>query len=119
MNGLEELFSPIAQEVEAQVKKYLKGLLSAGMIKPYLPQHWLFETEKETVTLCMNRNGDTSVAQGQKDPIDVIINIDHDFLSKALETRERPDFEPETFDVSFKTKKGETAFGYMKKHLGL
>jgi len=119
MSCLNELFQPICQEVEGQVKKYLRGILSAGFIKPYLPQHWVFITEQETVTFMVDKKGNTSVASAVSETPDVTIKIDHDFLAQAIKTREKPDFEPSNFDVSFQTKKGETAFGYLRKHLGL
>ena len=67
----------------------------------------------------VEKKGNTSVADELSVNPDVTIKIDHDFLCQALETREKPDFEPKSYDISFQTKKGETAFGYLKKHLGL
>ena len=119
MTCLNEIFQPICQEVESQVKKYLSGLLTAGFIKPYLPQHWVFITESETVTFMVDKKGNASVEDGQSETPDVTIKIDHDFICQALKARERPDFEPSNYDISFQTKKGETAFGYLRKHLGL
>ena len=101
------------------MKKYLSGILTSGFIKPYLPQHWVFITEKETVTFMVEKKGDASVADGESETPDVTIKIDHDFLCQALKTREKPDFEPSHYDISFQTEKGKTAFGYLKKHLGL
>ena len=119
MTCLNEIFQPICQEVQTQVKKYLSGILSAGFIKPYLPQHWVFITESETITFMVEKKGNTSVVDGESETPDVTIKIDHDFLCQALKTRERPDFEPSNYDISFQTKKGETAFNYLRKHLGL
>ena len=39
-------------------------------------------------------------------------------LTELIE-RTMPEGEPENFDVSFQTSKGETAFNYLRKHLGL
>ena len=119
MTCLNEIFQPICQEVQKEVKKYLSGILSAGFIKPYLPQHWVFITEKETITFMVEKKGNTSVAGGESETPDVTIKIDHDFLVEAIQKRERPNFEPDIFKLSFQTKKGETAFGYLRKHLGL
>ena len=119
MTCLNEIFQPICQEVQTQVKKYLSGILSAGFIKPYLPQHWVFITEQETITFRVEKKGNTSVVDGESETPDVTIKIDHDFLCRALKTRERPDFQPKSYDISFQTDKGKTAFNYLKKHLGL
>ena len=119
MSCLNEIFQPICQDVQKELKKYLSGILTSGFIKPYLPQHWVFITEQEAITFMVDKKGNASVAEGESETPDVTIKIDHDFLCQALETRKRPDFEPKNFDVTFQTEKGKTAFGYLRKHLGL
>ena len=80
MTCLNEIFQPICQEVQKELKKYLSGILTSDFIKPYLPQHWVFITEQETITFMVDKKGNTSLADGESEAPDVTIKIDHDFL---------------------------------------
>ncbi|MBA3046008.1 MAG: hypothetical protein KKH41_06210 [Candidatus Thermoplasmatota archaeon] len=118
MTDLITVFEPICREVEGQIKGALGGL--AGIVvKSYLPQHWIFVTETETVTFAVDSKGNASVANGTSASPDVIIGIDHKYLTEALKTRTRPSFDPKTFDLKFHTAKGRTAFNFIRKRLGL
>lgn len=119
MESLTAAFQPLCQEVQTELKKYLSGLLTAGFIKPYLPQHWLFITEHEEIIFSVDKKGNAAVSQNSGQSPDVTIKIDHDFLVEAIRSRKKPEGEPDTFEVSFQTEKGKTAFGYLRKHLGL
>ncbi len=119
MACLEELFRPICAEVEKELKKVLRGILTGPIAKGYLPQAWVFETGEETITFHVDKKGNASTDSVADPKPDVIIRIDHDYLAKALGTRSRPDFEPKVLEYIFHTGKGETAFGYMRKRLGL
>jgi hypothetical protein len=71
------------------------------------------------VTLRVEKEGGVSAkAGGAKEP-DVLIKIDHRLLTLALKTRERPegDFEPP--EVEYTSRKGRTAFKFLRKKLGL
>jgi hypothetical protein len=118
MTQLTDVFQPICQEVQTKLKGVLRGLFG-GMVKGYLPQKWIFRTDSETVTFSVAKAGTASVEAGEGSPPDVIITIDHDYLLEALKTRRRPGFQPRNINVEFKTGKGQTAFNYIGKELGL
>jgi hypothetical protein len=116
---LNELFTPICQEVEKELKKVMKGLLTGPIIKGYLPQNWVFKTEADIITFSVDKKGNAITIEGASQAPDVTITIDHEYLAAALKERKKPDFEYKNFDVKFHTGKGETAFGYLRKRLGL
>jgi hypothetical protein len=119
MSNLKELFEPICQDVEKELKKVLKGLLTGPIVKGYLPQGWIFITELETFTFSVDKKGNAIATEGAGEAPDVTISIDHEYLAAALKERKKPDFEYKNFDVKFHTGKGETAFNYLRKRLGL
>ena len=118
MTTLKECFTPICREAEIEIKKNLRGL-AGGIIRGYLPQLWIFKTENETVSFRVDNNGNTSVIEGSNNNPDVIIEIEHNYLVTALQTRSQPNFQPQFYDVKAITQKGQTAFGFLKKRFGL
>lgn len=119
MTELELLFQPICEEVRKELRKVLSGIFTGQIVKGYLPQDWVFITEQETVTFSVDKKGNAAAKEGASQAPDVSISIDHDYLAAALKERKKPDFEYKTFEVKFHTGKGETAFGYLRKRLGL
>lgn len=117
--SLIESFQPLCSEVQKEVQKVLKSILLGPMISGYLPQKWIFATSQEVVTFCLEITGEAHVVEGTvKDP-DVLIKISHDPLMEILKTMEKPEKKPDILEISFHTKKGEAAFGYMRKRFGL
>ena len=119
MPSLNELFIPICQEVEKELKKVMKGLLTGPIVKGYLPQSWVFMTGSETMTFSVDKKGNAITIEGASETPDVTIIIDYDYLAAALKERKKPEFEYKQFEVKFHTVKGETAFNYLRKRLGL
>jgi len=119
MSSLNEFFLPICQEVEKELKKVMKGLLTGPIIKGYLPQNWVFQTDMETITFSVDKKGNAVVIEGASEAPDVTINIDREYLATALKNRKKPDFDYRFFEVKFHTGKGETAFNYLRGRLGL
>ena len=119
MTELEDLFQPICEEVRKELKKVLGGILTGPIVKGYLPQDWVFATEDETVAFSVDKKGNAMVLQGGSDVPDVTIHIDKKYLAAALKYRKKPKFECLFYEVKFHTGKGETAFGYLRKRLGL
>lgn len=118
MAELTELFRPICAEVQAKLQGALKGFVGS-FVRGYLPQAWVFRTEKEFVTFSVGRDGNASVAEGDTSAPDVVITVDHAYLCEALRTRKKPEAECATFEVKFCTGKGETAFQYVRGQIGL
>jgi len=112
------LLRSVCPEIEGELRPSLKGLKGA-LIRGYLPQTWVFRTERETVTLRVDDDGSASAKAGGAEEPDVVISMDHELLTLALESRESPegDFEPPT--IEYGTRKGRTAFKFLRKKLGL
>jgi hypothetical protein len=119
MTELDVLFQPVCEEVRKELKKVLSGIFTGQIVKGYLPQNWVFATEDETVTFSVDKKGNATILQGPCSEPDVTIRIDGKYLAAALKDRKKPDFEYQNFEVKFHTGKGETAFGYLRKRLGL
>lgn len=119
MEKLEHLFQPIVAEAEIELKKALGNLFTGPIVRNYLPQAWVFVTEEETISFTVDRNGNVKTVAGAPNPPDVIIQSDHAYLSEALRTRSKPKSGPKVWEIKFKTSKGETAFGFLRKRLGL
>ena len=112
-------FEPICSEVETKLKKALAGAITGYVVQRYLPQHWVFKTEEETVTFIVDHKGNCSIVNEASDSPDVTIEIDHEYLATALKTRKPPTLEPKKKEQKFHTLKGETAFNFIKDYLGL
>jgi hypothetical protein len=119
MTALKGIFESICYEVECEVKPKLSGFLTGVILRGNLPQHWVFKTEKETVTFSVDSNGNASVKTGGKSKPDVTINVDHDYLTTALTTRSQPSFSPKKLKTKFHTTKGERAFTFLRGRFGL
>lgn len=119
MTCLITLFEPICSEVETKIKKALEGAITGYVVQRYLPQHWVFVTESETVTFVVDVKGNCSILNEAGDSPDVTIEIDHDYLAEALKTRKPPTLKPKKNEQNFHTLKGETAFNFIRDYLGL
>ena len=118
MTGLRPLLEEVARSVEPQVRAQLGGFFG-GMVRAYLPQTWVFRTERETASLSVDRNGAVTVAEGAALNPDVTIDATHDRLVAALETRSRAKLPPGDFRVTAHSSKGKTAFDYLRGRIGL
>lgn len=118
MTCLLVLFESLRPQIEDQVKPNLRGLIGL-LVSGYLPQNWVFVTEEETVSVTIDKKGNALVISEAVANPDVTIEIDHKYLSAALEKRSQPDFPPERSNVTLHTPKGKAAYGHLKKHFGL
>lgn len=119
MSEIKDIFESLCPEVEKELKPKLSSILMGPFIRGYLPQSWVFRTEKETVTFTVDKKGNAFVEEGEVEDPDVTIEIDHEFLVEALKTRAQPEKPPEKTEIKFLTTKGETAFNLLKKRFGL
>ena len=119
MSELMDILESLCPEIEKELKPKLGSILLGPFIRGYLPQSWVFRTEKETVTFSVDKKGITAVKEGAVEEPDVTIEIDHEFLVEALKSRSQPEKAPEKNDIEFHTTKGETAFNFLKKRFGL
>ena len=118
MASLRAALDGVARSIEPEVRSQLGGFFG-GMLRAYLPQTWVFRTERETASLTVDRAGVVSVADGAASNPDVTIETTHDSLVTALETRSRAKTPPGELRVVTHTPKGKTAFDYLRGRVGL
>jgi hypothetical protein len=116
MNHAVSLLREVAPQIEPEVQKQLGGLFG-GIVRSYLPQAWVFETDEGTATLLVDKTGTASVIDGAAEHPDVTIKVPYAPLVKALKTRTRMSSDAVT--VSPHTAKGRTAFDYLRGRVGL
>lgn len=119
MDRVHVLLTSLCEELEKQIKPNvwgLKGLLVRG----YLPQVWVFETEYGACTLCIDTEGNARVFSGADRDRDVTIQWRRDALASVLESRSHDSVSAGDYpDVLVHTDKGRAAFNYLKKAIGL
>jgi hypothetical protein len=118
MGSVADLLSAMCLEIETQLKPNLRGFFG-GMIRTYLPQAWVFTTEAETVTLCVDSEGNVSVQNGRAGSPDVIIQGTHPALSAALSTRNPAMVPLGSIKARPVTPKGSMAFNFLRNRFGL
>lgn len=118
MSCLVPLLTDAARGVEAQVKPQLNGFFG-GVIRAYLPQRWVFQTEDGAATLDLAPDGSASVTAGASAHPDVTVRIGHDKLAAALSQRRAGGLPPGPVDVQAHTAKGQAAFDFARRRLGL
>ena len=119
MSCIQGLLASICPEIERQLRPNLRGIKGL-LVRGYLPQTWVFETESETVTLLVDSQGAVSTQPSAPLHRDVTIRWKHDFLSSVLRTRSRASVPGGIRPVvMFHTPKGRRAFNFLKKRFGL
>lgn len=118
MASLVPLLEKVAHDVEPQIRSQLGGFFG-GIVRAYLPQTWVFRTEREAVSLTVDRTGAVTVSKGAVPNPDVTIETAHDRLVAALGERSRDRVPPGPLTVTPHTSKGRTAFEYLRQRIGL
>ncbi|HTW39552.1 MAG TPA: hypothetical protein VMF04_01660 [Thermoplasmata archaeon] len=116
MNHAATLLEKVARQIEPEVQKQLAGLFG-GIVRSYLPQAWVFETDEGTATLVVEKTGAASVRDGAADHPDVTLRVPYAPLARALQSR-KP-MSPDAVTVTPHTAKGRTAFDYLRSRVGL
>jgi hypothetical protein len=115
---LVELLSPIAPRVEAEIKPRLQGFLG-GFIRAYLPQQWVFQTEKGEATVRIGPDGDVSVEEGAVSTPDVTVQAPHRRIEAILERGERPARPVPDVHVTAHTARGRAALDQVRGRFGV
>jgi hypothetical protein len=113
-----ELLASIAPDLEGRVRAQLTGF-TAMLVRPYLPQRWVFVTENETASLVVDVTGAVTAVPGTAEPKDVTLKIGLERLRVALTTRRKELVPPGPLEVIPHTSKGQTAFQFLRSRLGL
>jgi hypothetical protein len=112
------LLGQIAPDIEKELKPRLQGLIGS-FVRAYLPQVWVFETEKESTTVRIEPTGAVKVTPGTSASPDVTVQAPHDRLEKLLTSRSRPATMPPDVRVIPHTAKGRAAFDQVRSRFGL
>jgi hypothetical protein len=119
MSELESLLGTMRPDIESQLKPHLHGFFG-GIVRGYLPQVWGFKTEAESASMTVSSEGDVRVSTGVSRHCDVLITWSQRQLMAALRTRDRTKVpKGASPSVEFKTRRGKTAFGFLKSRFGL
>jgi hypothetical protein len=118
MSCVTGLLEAVARDVEPEVRQRLRGFFG-GMIRAYLPQTWVFQTDDGAASLRVALDGAVTVTPGIATPADVTIEVGHERLRLALTTRKREAIPPGPLTVTPHTAKGKAAFGYLRDRIGL
>jgi hypothetical protein len=118
MPSLVPALEAVARDVEPELRSQLGGFFG-GVVRAYLPQTWVFVTEREKASLIVDKAGAVRVTSGAAASPDVTIETAHDRLLAALRTRSRSAVPPGPLTVTPHTSKGKTAFDYLRSRLGL
>lgn len=119
MGQVEELLTGFCVEAEAELKPKLSGFTGL-IIRGFLPQVWVFETESESVTVVADSGGRVFIRPGDGLQRDLTIKWKQDLLRDVLETRSRGGVPSgEDPEIIRHTQKGGAAFSFLKGRLGL
>jgi hypothetical protein len=119
MSELRDLLEGICPRIEDQLRPHLSSLFSR-MIRSYLPQTWIFHTEKDTATLRVDASGKASAMEGSSPDSDVQIDWTHAQLVAALARQSSAEIPSGPApSIAFQSDKGRAAFDFLRKRLGL
>jgi hypothetical protein len=116
MNHAAALLKDVGRQIEPEIQKQLGGLFG-GIVRSYLPQAWVFETDEGVATLVVDQAGVASVLEGPAEHPDVTLKVPYAPLVKALTSKTR--IAPSAVTVTPHTPKGRTAFDYLRGRVGL
>ncbi len=116
---VEEQLNSYRAEVEAAVTRGMKGI-AGPFLKDFLPQVWIFETEKEIVSFVIDTKGKAIVEGREWRPRDVTVKWKEAFLVSVLKARSRAGIpEGEVPETACHTKKGCAALSFLRSRIGL
>jgi hypothetical protein len=118
VGDLEELLGAAGRRFEPEVKRRLGGLLGS-LMKAYLPQAWVFRTDRGVATFRVDASGSTSVTSGADAHPDVTVELPYAALERALSRDGGTPSAAPPASVTPHTKKGKAAFDYLRQRLGL
>lgn len=117
MTQLEGILAPVCPEVEAQLRPHLEGFFG-GIIRGYLPQDWVFKSEAESVTVRVAKDGTVRVLGGASPSADVTIKSTLTTFRIAIASRQRGSVDSTSVEILYHSRKGKTAFDFVRSRLG-
>ncbi len=116
MSVLTGLFQKFCEEMMKRLKSEGGTSSTGGYVRRYLPQIWVFKTEKEAFTVFIYNEGNVTYAGTEDKNPDVSIMTTEITLSNALQNIAKPKWQ---WHVMFNTTKGEGAYTYLRGKYGL
>jgi hypothetical protein len=117
MSCIEGLIRQRAAQGEVRLKQALGVLFVGGLVRGYLPQDWAVITEEGVVNIQADVDGNIRVRGGPAAARDGEVRIAHDLLANGMRGRTRPP--RDSYQVTFLSEKGKTAFDYLRGSFGL
>ena len=118
MSSTLSLLEKAGKEVEWQLKPQLAGVFG-GIIRGYLPQTWVFETEEGAMSLHVEKDGRVTVVSGALPDPDLTVKARDAALATALRERRRAGLAPGAISATPHTEKGRMAFQFFRSRLGV
>jgi hypothetical protein len=118
MTAIRPLLERLVPEIQREAKDALSGFLTGAVIRGFLPQAWVFETEEETVTFYVDRDGNASTIPGAHESPDVGIRAPAEDLAVVLTQRQMPEGAGQRILYKHYTSKGRTAWNFLKNRFG-
>jgi hypothetical protein len=118
VTSIRPLLDRLTAEVEPEVKKALSDLLAGAIVRGYLPQAWVFETEEETVTFLVDTEGNARTFEGASPEPDVGIRGPSADLIIVLRERRLPEGAGQRILRKHYTEKGRVAWNFLKDRFG-
>ena len=118
MSTIKPLLENLTYEVQNKVKPALSNFLTGGIVRNYLPQAWIFETESEILTFHVDKQGNAKILKGANRQPDVTVKGPHSDISTILSVRQVPPGADRRINILHHTQKGRTAWNYLGKHFG-
>ena len=119
MPSIRPLLDALAPEVEAEAKRVLANPLTGAIVRGYLPQSWVFETEEETVTFRVDPDGNARTLEGAVADPDVGVRGPSEDLATVLRDRRLPEGAGRRIEYRHFTGKGRAAWTFLKNRFGL
>jgi hypothetical protein len=118
MARIRPLLDALVPEVQREAEQALSGLLTGAVVRGYLPQSWVFETEGEVVTFHVDRAGRARTIEGAVDDPDVGIRGPSEDLAAVLRDRQMPEGSGQRIMYRHYTRKGRAAWTFLKDRFG-
>lgn len=118
MTSIRPLLDALVPEVQREAKKALSGLLTGAIVRGYLPQAWVFETEDEKVTFYVDVDGNVRTIEGEVEDPDVGVRGSAEDLAYVLRERNLPEGAGKRILYKVHTNKGKAAWTLLKNRFG-
>lgn len=118
MGELTETLRQIAPNLSTEIGGRLWGSMGA-ILRGYLPQSWSLESPSDATTLSVSAGGTVTVRDGVDPAADVVIRGAQERLLAALRRGRDAGVRRTDFEVELRTRKGRTAFEFLRGRFGL